>query len=319
MENALTSRCHESEHDLRQMQDLLMAARAATTDAPGMTRYPHIGVATFRFFMVACHLNPYEHVRLWHDRQGHLVAYALLGEDPAFDCEVAPEYEGARLEAEALDWAETLLDALRNGALRRRNPGQWGGPLVTGVRQNDTARIAFLEGHGFRYRGEFTEVNMLRELAEPIPPTALPPGCQVRPLADDAAEIADRMAAYREVWLPWTDGNISDEDYARFMQLPCYNRELDIVTIAPGGNVAALVTGWADPVNRIGELDAVSARPAYRRQGLMRAALLECLRRLQAAGMTHVCVSTGETNTPARQLYESVGFRIVNRYLDYVK
>jgi ribosomal protein S18 acetylase RimI-like enzyme len=311
----LTSRYYESEHDLRQMQDLLMAARAATDD----WRYPHIGVATFRFFMVASHLNPYEYVRLWHDRQGRLVAYALLGEDPAFDCEVAPEYDGAGLEAEALDWAETRL-----AALRRRAASQWGGPLVAGVRQDDTERIAFLEGHGFRYRGEFTEVNMLRSLAEPIPPAVASPGCQVRPLTDAAAEIADRMAAYREVWLPWTDGNISDADYARFMRLPCYDRDLDIVTVVsdaahPGGSVAALVTGWADQVNRIGELDAVSARPAYRRQGFMRAALLECLRRLQAAGMDRVCVSTGETNTPARRLYESVGFRVVNRHLDYVK
>jgi len=305
-----TSRTYESEPDLRQMQDLLMAARAATDD----WRYPHIGVATFRFFMVVSHLNPYEYVRLWHDRRGQLVAYALLGEDPAFDCEVAPEFDGAGLEAEALDWAESRL-----AALRRRNPGQWGGPLVTGARQDDAERIAFLEQHGFRYRGEFTEVNMLRSLSEPIPPAALPPGCQVRSLAADAGEIADRMAAYREVWLPWTDGNISDEDYARFMRLPCYDRELEIVTITPEGVVAALVTGWADPVNRIGELDAVSARPAYRRQGFMRAGLLECLRRMQAAGMTRACVSTGETNTPARQLYESVGFRIVNRYLDYVK
>jgi ribosomal protein S18 acetylase RimI-like enzyme len=42
-------------------------------------------------------------------------------------------------------------------------------------------------------------------------------------------------------------------------------------------------------------------------------------RRLQAANMTRVCVSTGETNTPARRLYESVGFSVVNWYLDYVK
>jgi hypothetical protein len=171
--------------------------------------------------MVASSLNPYEFVRLRHDRQGRLVAYALLSEDPAFDCEVAPEYDGAEPEAEALNWAETRL-----AALRRRDPSQWGEPLVTGVRQDNTtrcggsARIAFLEGHGFRYRGEFTEVNMLRSLAEPIPPAVLPAVRQVRPLADDAAEIADRMAAYREVWLPWTDGNLSDEDYARFMRLP---------------------------------------------------------------------------------------------------
>jgi ribosomal protein S18 acetylase RimI-like enzyme len=203
--------------------------------------------------------------------------------------------------------------------LRKRDASQWGGPLVSGARQDDVNRIAFLEQHGFRYRGEFAEVNMLRSLDEPVPSSVLPAGCQVRPLAADMGEIADRTAAYREVWLPWTDGNVSDEDYVRFMRLPGYYRDFDIVAVTPDGGVAAMVTGWTDPVNRIGEFDSVGARPAYRRQGLMRAALLEGLRRLKVRGMERVCVSTGVTNTPALRLYESVGFRVVNKYLDYVK
>ena len=36
-------------------------------------------------------------------------------------------------------------------------------------------------------------------------------------------------------------------------------------------------------------------------------------------GMNRVCVSTGESNTPALRLYESLGFRVVNQYVDYVK
>jgi len=40
---------------------------------------------------------------------------------------------------------------------------------------------------------------------------------------------------------------------------------------------------------------------------------------LKARGMDRACVSTGVSNTPARRLYESVGFSIVNKYLDYVK
>ena len=87
----------------------------------------------------------------------------------------------------------------------------------------------------------------------------------------------------------------------------------------PDSVIAAYVNGWLDPVNRIGDFGPVGALPAYRRQGLTRAALLEALRRMRTAGMDRVCVSTGETNTPARRLYESVGFRVVNRYLDYVK
>ena len=306
----LTARFYESECDLRQMQTLLMEARAHTDD----WRYPHLGTMTFRFFMVACHLNPYEYVRLWHDRQGQLVAYAILGEDPSFDCCVRPEYEWSGIEAEALDWAETRI-----GELRQRDALHWSGPCVSGARQNDAKRIAFLEQHGFRYSGEFAEVNMLRALDKPMPLAVLPAGYQVRAVAADTREISDRAAAHREVWLPWTDGNISDADYARSMQLPGYQRELDIVAVTPEGVIAACAIGWIDPINRIGEFDSVSARPAYRRQGLTRAVLLEGLHRLKARGMDRACVSTGVTNTPARQLYESVGFEVVNKYLDYVK
>ena len=63
----------------------------------------------------------------------------------------------------------------------------------------------------------------------------------------------------------------------------------------------------------------VGALPAYRRQGLTRAVLLECMHRMRAAGMDRVSVSTGVNNAPARALYESVGFRVVNRYLDYLR
>jgi ribosomal protein S18 acetylase RimI-like enzyme len=63
----------------------------------------------------------------------------------------------------------------------------------------------------------------------------------------------------------------------------------------------------------------VGARQQYRRQGLTRLALLESLRRMKAFGMERVCISTGITNTPARNLYESIGFKVVNQYLDFTK
>ncbi len=201
---SLTSRLYETEHDLKQMQDLLMEARSRTDD----WRYGHVGELTWGFFMVACHLHPQEHIRLWHNGQGRLVGYAMLGEDPSFDCQVLPEYAWSGLETEALAWAETRL-----AELRRRDAQQWSGNLVSGARQDDVNRIAFLEQHGFRYRGEFAEVNMLRSLDEPIPESVLPAGCQVRAVAE-AGEIPKRAAAQREVWHPWTVGEVSDDDYA---------------------------------------------------------------------------------------------------------
>lgn len=304
----LTSRFYETEHDLQQMQDLLMEARSHTDD----WHYAHVGELVFGFFMVACHLNPKEYIRLWHD-DDKLVGYAVLGEDPSFDWQVLPEYEWCGIETEAMAWAETRLTELR-----KRDIQQWGGNFVSGARQDNAKRIAFLVQHGFRPGGEFSEVNMLCSLNEPIPEAVLPRGCQVRAVAD-AGEISNRAAAQREVWHPWTVGNVSDDDYAYFMGLPGYYRDLDVVAVAPDGVIAAYVNGWIDTVNRIGDFGPVGARPAYRRQGLTRAVLLECLRRVQRRGMNRVSVSTGVSNTPAIRLYESVGFKIVNKYLEYVK
>lgn len=285
-----------------------MEARSITND----WHYAHVGELAFNFFMVSCHLNPHEHIRLWHEN-GNLVGYAILGEDPSFDCQVIPDYEWSGIELEALMWAEDRINELRKQDERR-----WSGHLVSGSRQDDVKRLAFLEQHSFQYCGDFAEVNMLRSLDEPIPESKLPDGYQVREVLQ-TGEITKRASAQREVWQPWTVGNISDADYARLMQLPGYYRELDIVTVVPNGVIAAYVNGWVDPVNKIGDFGPVGALEAYRRQGLTRAALLEGLRRLKIYGMNRACISTGVSNVPAKQLYESIGFRVVNKYLDYVK
>ena len=304
--HAWTSRPYQSEDDLRQMQGLLMEARSQTDD----WRYAHVGDLMFWFFMVMCHLNPQEHIRLWHDAD-KLVGYAILGEDPSFDCQVLPGYVGSGIEDEALAWAEACLAALRASDAQR-----WSRALVSSARQDDAERIAFLEWYGFR-AGEWVEVNMLRSLDEPIAEAVLPPGCQVRAVCD--SDLSERAAIQREVWQPWSVGKVSDADYGRLMRLPGYERELDIVAVMPDGVIAAYTNGWSDPLNGVGDFGPVGARPAYRRRGLTRAVLLEELRRMRARGMNRVSVSTDAPNTPARGLYESVGFRVVNRCVEYVK
>lgn len=103
------------------------------------------------------------------------------------------------------------------------------------------------------------------------------------------------------------------------MRLPGYHRDLDVVAIAPDGVIAAYVNGWIDPLNQIGDFGPLGAHPAYPRKGLARTVLFECLRWMQARGMNRLSLSTGVSNTPAIRLYESVGFRIVNKYVEYVK
>jgi len=304
-----TSGPYETENDLQKMQDMLVEARSLTDD----WRYWHIGELIFDFFMVTCHLNPEKHILLWSDNLGKLVGYAILGEDPSFDFQVMPKFEWCGIEAEALTWAEMHL-----AELRRHDVRKWSGKLVASARQDNQQRIAFLEQHGFRYRGKFDELNFLRLLDEPIPEPILPTGFQIRTLAEEG-EVSNRAAAQREVWQPWTVGDVSDDDYARLMRLPGYQRDLDVVTITPDGIIAAYVNGWIDPINMIGDFGPVGALPAYRRQGLTRAALLEGLRRMKALGMNRVCVSTGVSNEPALRLYESIGFKVMNKRIEYIK
>lgn len=302
------SRPYASEQDLRQMLELLMDGRAQTDD----WRYPHVGDLLFWFFMVARHLDVQTHIRLWHAGE-RLVGYAILGEDPTFDCQVLPEFAWCGIEEEAMAWTEERLRALRQS-----DPQRWGGGLVSGARQDDPRRRMFLEAHGFRQGGEFSEVNMLCRLDGDIPAPVVPEGYQVRAVAE-RGEVERRAAAQRAVWLPWTVGEVTTADYAYFMRLPGYERELDVVAVAPDGVIAAYVNGWIDPRNCIGDFGPVGALPAYRRLGLTRAVLLECLRRMQRLGMERVSVSTGVSNAPAQRLYESVGFVIVNQYLEYVQ
>ena len=302
-------RPYAGEADLLQMRDMLMEARAGTGD----WRYPHVGLLAWDFFMIVCHLDPRRHIRLWHDESGRLAGYAMVGDDPQLYWQVPPQHEWSGIESEALAWAEVLV-----ADLRRDDPGQWSEALVSGARQDDAARIAFLEEHGFHYRGESAEVDMIRSLDAALPEVVLPEGFRGRALAG-AEEVGERAAAYREVWQPWTVGDVSDGDYRALMGLPGYDRELDLVAVGPGGVIAAFANCWIDPVNCIGDFGPVGARPAYRRRGLTRAVLCEGLRRLKEAGMDRACVSTGVANTAARALYESVGFRVVSRYLDYVK
>ncbi len=176
VERSFTSCIYESEHDLHLMYDLLMQARVLTSD----WRYAHVGELAFNFFMVACHLNPQEHIRLWH-AGGKLVAYAILGEDPAFDCQVFPGYEWSGIEEEALAWAERRVDELR-----QQDAERWGCALVSSARQDDSQRIAFLERHGFPLlrrlcRGQYADDSLLDE---PIPEAGVMDGYQVRPVAE---------------------------------------------------------------------------------------------------------------------------------------
>ena len=81
---------------------------------------------------------------------------------------------------------------------------------------------------------------------------------------------------------------------------------LDLVAVAPDGELAAFCTVWFDDVTRTAAFEPVGAHPAHRRKGLGKALLAEGLRRVERLGATLATV--GSYSETAGALYASVGF-----------
>lgn len=67
------------------------------------------------------------------------------------------------------------------------------------------------------------------------------------------------------------------------------------------------------------EVAYLGVRPAWRRRGVGRAMLRHALNDAARRGRPHVCLAVDATNVAARRLYESEGFREVNRNDVYVR
>jgi ribosomal protein S18 acetylase RimI-like enzyme len=103
------------------------------------------------------------------------------------------------------------------------------------------------------------------------------------------------------------DGYDGDWSWYRNVQrAPLYRRDLDLVAVAPDGELAGFCTAWLDDLTRVGAFEPVGTAPAHRRRGLGKALLCEGLRRLEWLGATTVHV--GSYDEPAHALYASVGF-----------
>ena len=102
---------------------------------------------------------------------------------------------------------------------------------------------------------------------------------------------------------------VTDDQYYEFMQTPYYAPGFDFVAASESGDYVAGVTCGIDHKRQTSAVIDVGTCPNRRRRGLARALLLTGLKKMKAAGIRTVYISTG--NEDARKLYESVGFTVV--------
>jgi ribosomal protein S18 acetylase RimI-like enzyme len=243
--------------------------------------------------------------RLWFDGAGALVAFAWP-KDEQVDMITHPSHRA--VEPEMLTWAED--DYRARVASEEREPfSAWAYP-------RDLTREALLTGRGYE-QGEDVLILNVRALDIPPPSPDLPPGYHIRSIQGEE-DVAARVAVHRSAFHP---SRMTVEKHRRVMAAPSYQRDLDLVVVAPDETFAAFCIVWYDAANRLGEFEPVGCHADYRRRGLARAVLFEGMRRIIAlGGRTAVVFSGGrEQDAPARALYDAAGFQQAARLQSWTR
>jgi mycothiol synthase len=233
-------------------------------------------------------------VFVWETEDGEIAAILNPEGQGDVHLQVHPELRTPELEDEMLAVAEERLAVVRDGEWRLR---VW-------ADDRDSVRLAVLTSRGYT-KGKWVEHQWRRDLDAPIPDAPIPPGYEVRSLGG-----ADELPA--RSWASWRGfhPNAPDEDYQgwqwylNIQRCPLYRRDLDIVAIAPGGEIASFCTLWYDDVTRSAYVEPVATVPEHLRRGLARATITEGLRRVRQLGATRAFVGGYEPAPNA--LYASV-------------
>jgi len=241
---------------------------------------------------------------LWLDADEKLIGLALMHQSGGLYFYAYPPFQNNGVESQILAWAIERCRALELAEVRCQ------------AREEDEARITFLKSQSFTAQDSLT-IHLARSLREPIPQPQLPLGFTLRHLAGEY-EVEDYVALHREAF---GTNYMTIEGRLAFMRGPNYIPELDLIATAPDGTFAAFcvcsLDREEDPPR--GYTDPVGTRPAFRRQGLARALLLEGLQRLSRYEIATAHLSTGSWNTAMQHAAEAVGFRKVYEMVWYVK
>jgi mycothiol synthase len=185
--------------------------------------------------------------------------------------------------------------------------------LISWVNEEDMLFKDILTSSGYTRSRFFAEHMRQRFFTQPtsspcgIPDSTFPSGYTIRALGDESELPACS-------WLSWKVFHPDEPDekykgwewYKNVQHIPLYNRDLDIVAVAPDGELAAFCTVWVDNVTRTAVFEPVGTHPNHQKRGLGKAVMSEGLRRAEKLGATLATVSS---YTPgAHALYNSMGF-----------
>lgn len=296
----LRARSYEARDDVRRLCRFVAESRTSTTHAGDM-----------QLMLSDPSLDPAGDVRLWEE-DGQLVGFAAVR--PSC-CELVFEVKTCarrgEVEVQFLEWARGRM---RRAAVERGERRLF----MTSVRDYDEQRVALLERCGFtRYEPDC--VYMHYPLDAEIPAPKLPAGFTLRHLAG-APELRAYVAAHRNAF--WMD-NLTLRWRRGVLRMPYYIPELDLLAVAPDGEVAACCLCWLEQAGdkahgaSKGYVQTLGTRFKFQNEGLGRAVFLEALRRLQSHGASVAVGQVDALNTQILRVCERIGVRPLHNIYRY--
>lgn len=234
---------------------------------------------------------------LWETQSGDIVgAVNIEHPDPLhsgfgeFFIQRHPDHAG--LLPQMLDFAEEKLV----------DPGQK--RLFIYIRPDDMPLRQLLDLRGFSAFPEQTETESQFTLSESSLPASpnLPVGFHIQSMAENN-DLAKRSKAFgRGFNHPDPEDWPSTNTYAFLQKAPDYQKDQDIVVVAPNGEFASFCLVWYDAPNKVAVLEPVGTQPEFRQMGLAREAIYEAMRRVAAKEAERVIVGS------SAQFYQKIGF-----------
>lgn len=288
---AITMREWQSEGDLLLMAELLRSL-------PLPTR--HLIDLPWRLSSPA--LTSGRDARVWQHANGRLVGFAAWqGSWATLDYFVRPGIYQAAVEAAIFDWADQRFRELDR---ERGHPL----PYWVEFREDDQERRQVIEAYGFSLNNPHSYIQFQHSLTGPLVEVAIPAGFTLRSLA--GAYEADAYVALHRTTFKSTSMTLDWR--LRSLRMPQYQPGLDLVAVAPGGQLVGFCIGWLDDERYIAQIEPMGVHPHFQHLGLGHALLIEMLRRFKAHHASSTLVETESTRLDARALYTSVGFQSVH-------
>ncbi len=292
-----TSRTYSTPQDLSSIITLLNAARPVEQ----LTDYP----SNVNLYELMQSITVQANTNLWFD-DNQLTAYALVDEynNLLFDC--LPDHLDL-LGNEIVEWG---LNHVNSDAKT----------LDTNCRASDTARVEFLQSHGF-IKTPSEGISMHRDLDQPIPIPTLPKGFTIRSIKGE--EEAQALAELHRA--AFGTDYVTTEVRQTWMRVPDYDPVLDLVAIAPDGTFAAYcMCSISHEQNQVtgrleGQTDPIATHPHYQKLGLAQAILNTGLHLLKERGMKTAKLGTSDDNIAMQKTAHAVGFYINHKIIWFEK